>query len=106
MADPESFREIEMGVSGRGGNEVEIGETRGDGGELPLLVELVAGRSLDGRWSALAARKALKRGGWGATFDAYSPNEAELRLTNLANDVGWAAPSKTAGFSDANASNG
>lgn len=104
MAYPESFRE--MGVSGSGGKEVEIGETLGEGGELPLLVELVAGRSLDLRYSAFDARKALNKGGLDAKLDALSPNEVELRLTNLAKEVVWAAPSKTAGFSDAKASNG
>lgn len=85
MAYPESFRE--MGVSGRGGNEVEMGETLGEGGELPLLVELVVGRSLDLRYSAFDARNALNRGGFGAKSDALSPNEVELRLTNLAKEV-------------------
>lgn len=104
MAYPESFRE--MGVSGRGGKEVEMGETLGEGGELPLLVELVVGRSLDRRYSAFDARNALNKGGFGAKLDALSPNEVELRLTNLAKEVVWGAPSKTAGFSDAKASNG
>ncbi len=42
-AKPESFREI--GVVGRGGKVLDVGEIRGEGGWLPLVVELVFGRS-------------------------------------------------------------
>ncbi len=42
MAKPDSPREV--GVSGRGGNEVDVGESFGEGGVLPFAVELVDGR--------------------------------------------------------------
>ena len=42
MAKPESVREV--GVSGRGGKVVDVGESFGEGGVLPFAVELVDGR--------------------------------------------------------------
>lgn len=102
IAYPESLREI--GVSGNGGNEPEMGDSFGEGGELPLLVELVEGRSWDR--SFLDCRNALNRGGFGAKFEALSPNDVELRLANFAREVEGAEPLKTEGFSDAKASNG
>ena len=42
-ANPESLRET--GVVGNGGNVLDVGESLGDGGKLPFVVELVFGRS-------------------------------------------------------------
>lgn len=42
MAKPESVRDV--GVSGRGGKVVDVGESFGEGGVLPFAVELVDGR--------------------------------------------------------------
>lgn len=70
-----------------------MGDNFGEGGELPLLVELVEGRSW-GR-SFLDCRNALNRGGFGAKLDALSPKEVELRLANFARDVEGGKPVKT-----------
>lgn len=42
-AKPESLREV--GVDGREGNALEVGESFGEGGKLPFVVEPVFGRS-------------------------------------------------------------
>lgn len=92
MAKPESLREV--GVRGNGGKEPAVGDSCGEGGEMPFIVELV-----EGLMSGLGGRKALKTGGRGAKFEALSPNEAELRLANFARALGTALPVNTPGFS-------
>ena len=42
MLIPESLYMV--GVLGKGGNEVDVGDDLGDGGDAPLTVELVDGR--------------------------------------------------------------
>ena len=98
IANPESLRE--MGVRGKGGKEPDIGDILGEGGELPLDVELVDGRS------GFDCKNALNNGGLGAKWDTLSPKEAEFRPANLARDVGGALTLKIEGFSEAKASNG
>lgn len=97
MANPESLREV--GVNDNGGNEPEVGDS--DGGELPFVVELV-----DGLGSVFDGRNALKTGCRVAKFEALSPKEAELRLANLARELGAAMPLNTPEFSDEKALNG
>ncbi len=94
IAKPESLRE-----RCSGGNEVDIGEAFGDGGELFLWVELVEGRalvpeSLFSGWNALNTRALVAR------FEALSPNDVELRPIYLAREVECGTPVKTEGVSE------
>ena len=62
ISNPESFRDIlDIGVNGKGGNDVDVGESLGEGGELPFVDLLVDGRSAI-RW-LLGAKNALNTGG-------------------------------------------
>lgn len=92
IANPESLRDI--GVIGKGGKELEVGDSFGEGG---AVVELV-----DGLGSVFDGRKALNTGGLAAKFEALSPKEAELRPANFASALGIALPVNTPGFSDEN----
>lgn len=81
MAKPESLRDV--GVSGNGGNEADVGESFGEGGVLPFAVELVDGRwpsvlSLFGGWKALNTRDFAGR------LEALSPKDVESRPTYFA----------------------
>ena len=87
---PESLREV--GVSGIGGKEPEVGEE--DVGEVPRVVEAVAGRPVR------EVAKALKTGWRGAKVESWSPNEAEFKTAYLAKEVGGALLSKREGFSE------
>ena len=58
-ANPESLRET--GVIGRGGNDVEIGDEVGEGGELGLVDLLVEGLSIE--WWNVEGTKALNKDG-------------------------------------------
>ena len=99
MANPESLREV--GVKGNGGKEPPVGESWGEGGEVPLIVEPVVGLL-----SVFGGRKALNTGGRAAKFEALSPNAAELRLANFARALGTAMPVKIPGFSEEKALKG
>ena len=81
MTKPESLREV--GVSGRGGNIVDVGESFGEGGVLPFVVELV-----DGRWpsvlSIFGGWKALNMRDFAGRLELLSPNEVESRPTYFA----------------------
>ena len=99
MAKPESLREV--GDRGNGGKEPAVGDSCGEGGEVPFTVELV-----EGLVSGFGGRKALKTGGRAAKFEALSPKEVELRLANFARALGTALPVNTPGFSDMKALKG
>ncbi len=96
----------EIAVIGNGGKEPDVGESLGDGGELPFAVELVDGRSLSRWFSFFGGIKALNNGGLGGKDAPVSPKEVEFKLTYLAKEVVRGFPVKTEGFSDENASNG
>lgn len=96
MPNPESLRD--MGVTGNGGKDTEVGESLGEGG---AVVELV-----DGLVSVLDGRKALNTRGRAAKLEALSPKEAELRPANFAKALGMALPVKIPGFSDEKVLNG
>ena len=91
MAKPESVREV--GVSGRGGKEVDVGESLGEGGVLAFAVELV-----DGRWlsvlSAFGGWKALNTRDFASRLEPLSPKEVESRPTYLAKEHGCGMPVK------------
>ena len=91
---------------GKGGKELEVGDSLGEGGELPFAVELVDGRSWNREFSFFGGRKALKIGGLGGNDAPVSPNEVEFKLTYLAKEVVRGFPVKTEGFSDEKVSNG
>lgn len=103
-AKPESFRET--GVVGREGNALEVGESLGEGGKLPFVVEPVFGRSAKRGWSLFAWRNALKIGGRGAKLELASPKDVEFKLTNLARELRGASSVKIEGFSEEKASKG
>ena len=95
---------LEIGVNGRGGNEVEVGESLGEGGELAFVDLLVEGRSAI-RW-LLGAKNALNTGGCEELPGPASPKEVEFKLTYLASVVVGGYPLNMEGFSDEKASNG
>jgi hypothetical protein len=83
-ANPESVRD----TVDEAGENSEVGESFGDGGEPVFEVEPVEGRSYRRLWSFLDCKNALKTGGRGANPDPSFPNIVEFKLTYLAKVLG------------------
>ena len=68
-----------VGVLGKGGNEVDVGDDLGDGGDAPFTVELVDGRcSSPLGWKALNTRELV------GELEALSPKDVESSPMYLA----------------------